>query len=104
MRVFQRVQIDLASLGHRPNQNPFNKRQIWIFFKVFLYLFLLCAYLFREPKTPKEYMNSIFITTAAFLVTTARLSTLFINDIIFDYIDRIEKTIDGSKFNFYVFK
>lgn len=104
MKVFQRVQINLASLGHGPSQNPFNGRQLWIFVKVFLYLFLLCAYLVREPKTPKEYMNSIFITTAAFLVTMARLSTLFMNDTIFDFIDRIEKTINGSKLNFYVFK
>lgn len=103
MKIFQQVKANLASLGHRPNQSPFNKKQLWIFVKVLLYLILLCAYLVREPSTPKEYMNSIFITTAAFLVSIARLSTLFLNETIFDFIGMTEETINGSQLYSYVF-
>lgn len=97
IEVFQQVQINLASLGHQSNQSPFNKIQLWIFIRVLLYLFFLCAYLVLEPNTPKEYMNSILITSAAISITIARVSTLFENDTIFDFIDGIGKTINGSE-------
>lgn len=97
MKIFEHVRLNLASLGYRPNQSPFNKTQLWTYIKVFLNLFSLCAYIFRGPSTPKEYVDSIFMTAATILFLIARVSTLFKNDTIFLSIDSIEKTINGSE-------
>lgn len=100
LKTFQQVQVYLASLGHRPNQSPFNKTQLWIFAKTFLNLFLLFVYLVRESHTPKELMDSMFMLTGVFLIAIIRVSTLFKNETIFMYIDRVEETINESKLNF----
>lgn len=97
MKTFQRVQIHLASLGYRRNQSPFNTTQLWIFIKVFLYQFSLCAYLAREPNAPKEFMASILITAGMSLHIIARVDTLLKNGTIFKFIDTVEKTFNGSE-------
>lgn len=99
MKAFQQVRMNLASLGFRPNQSPFNKTQLWTYVKVFLSLLLLCLYLVREANTPKEYMDSIFMTAATFFILIGRVSTLLQNATIFDLIDSIEKVITGSELN-----
>lgn len=98
MKLCQQVRISLALLGFRPNQSPFNKTQLWIFFKISTNLFSLCVYLAREPNTTKEYMDSIFMTTVIFLINVVRASTLFKNDIIFRYIDSVEETLNESEY------
>lgn len=99
LEIFQRVRKYLASLGYRPNQSPFNKTQLWIFVKVSVCLFLQFAYL-REPYTPKEFMNSMYMLTTVFLIAIIRVDTLFKNAAIFAYLDKIEKTINRSELNF----
>lgn len=94
--------MQLASLGHRLNQSPFNKKQLWTFVKIFLCIFSLSVYFVQKPNTPKEYLVSIFVTTAVVLISIVRVSTLFENANIFNFIDRIESTVNGSELNFYV--
>lgn len=97
MKIFQRVQVNLASLGYRRNQSPFNTTQLWISIRFFLNLALLFAYLVCEANTPKEYVDTIFMTTGVFVINIARVSTLFKNAAIFDLIDKLEKILNGSE-------
>lgn len=100
MKILQRVQMNLASLGHPPKQSPFNRTQLWIFAKNFLSLVVLFAYLIREPKTSKEYVVSIYITSSTVLVNIARVSTLLKNETIFQFIDAVKSTLNKSELNF----
>lgn len=101
LKIFQSVQIRLASLGHRPKQSPFNKIQLRIFVKETLFLFSLCAYIVDGPHTTNEYMLSIYLTVTIFFNNIARVSSLFISALIFDFIDRMEKILNGSELKFY---
>lgn len=102
MKVFQRVQINLASLGFRPKQSAFNKTQLRIFTKVFLTKFSICAYIVYEANTTQEYMHSMYMIICTVLITVSRVSTLFKNAVIFDFIDKVEKTLNGSEPNIYI--
>lgn len=102
MKIFQRVQKNLASLGQRPNQSSFNKIQLWIFVKVFLTQFSLVTYIVRVANTTKEYTSSIFTITGFSFINIARVSTLFKNATIFDFIDITGTTLNGSELNSYV--
>lgn len=97
MKTFQRVQMNWSSLGYRRNQSPINKTQFWIFVNVFLNLFLLFVYIVREPNTPKQYMDSILVTTFPVLVTIVRVGILFKSATIFRFIDTVENTINRSE-------
>lgn len=99
LKTFKRVRAHLASLGYRPNQSPFNRTQLWVFVKTCVSLVLQFAYLVREPYTPKEFMDSMYMLTTVFLMAMVRISTVVKNAAIFAYIDRVEETINGSELN-----
>lgn len=100
MKIFQQVQMNLASLGYRRNQSPFHKLQLWICAKAVLTVCSLCIYCVREANTNREYIVTIFMIASVLLINISRLSTLFENAAIFNLIDRIENIINGSKFEF----
>lgn len=97
IKTFQRVQMSLASLGYRPNQSPFNRTHLWTFVKASLTLSSICAYIADGPHTSKEYMDSIYMATVVAVINIARAGTLFKSEAIFDFIERIEKIINGSE-------
>lgn len=103
MKTFQRLQKDLASLGYRRNGSPFNKTQLWIFVKVFVALTFQCVHVIYESNTIRLYVDSIFMIAATILILMSRVSTLFKNDAIYEFIDSIEKILNGSKLNFYLY-
>lgn len=99
MKTFQTVQKCLALEGYSANGSAFNRLQLWVGFKCTLALFAQCAYLFlRLPKTPKEYMDSIFMTTVGILVFISFVSTVFKTAKIFELINKIEMAINESEF------
>lgn len=101
MKIFQRVQTSLASLGHRRNESPFNKTQLRVMVIVVLNLFSICAYIAREPHTVKQYLDSIYMSAVAVLITIARVCILYKNATIFDFIDTVEETVNRSELNSY---
>lgn len=103
MKLLRRLQKNLASLGHSPNQSVFNKIQFWAFFKISLDLILLYAYIVREQHSSKEYIASIFIMSGVFAISIARVSILFENEIIFELIDGLKTAVNESELNVYVY-
>lgn len=97
IRTFQRGQMTLASLGHKRNESPFNKAQLWIFVKVLLTLYSHCEYIAREHNTTKKSIYSIFMIAVVCLINVARMSTLFKNATIFNLIDTAEELLNGRE-------
>lgn len=97
MKIFNTVQKHLASIGYRANQNPFNTQQLSIILMGIFATISQCIYLFFIAKTLKEFMDSILMTAANFLVFISNLSTIHKMATIFIFIDSIEKAINESK-------
>lgn len=98
MKIFQTLQMHLAFIGYAPNLRPFNKRQNWLFAKNFVCITLIYVQLLHVANSPNEYMDSIFMTVVATLVSISHISTTFQMKTLFIYIDEIEKLFNASKF------
>lgn len=103
MKILQRVQMSLASLGYRPSRSPFNETHLWTFFKASLALSSICAYTVCEAHTSKEYMDSVFMITVVVVINITRAGTICKSEVVFVFIDKLEKIMNGSKLNFYVY-
>lgn len=102
MKIFQTVQMHLASINYRPNERPFNNGILKQCLKSVLYISCQFVYLFNIADTPKEFMDSIFTTAVGVLVNVSFLSTALKMKTIFIFIDEVESTIETSKFCSYV--
>lgn len=97
MKIFQTVQKCLALEGYSANRGAFNRLQMWVGLKCILALIPPCSYLFlRLPKTPKEYMNSIFMSMAGILVFISFMSTVLKTAKIFEFINKLEEAVNTS--------
>lgn len=97
MKIFQTTQKYMSYAGFIRDQNTFNKRQSWTILKLTSFLALNYAYLFAEASTPRQYMNSIFMTTAGSLIVISHISVVLKTVSIFDSIDDLEKVINESE-------
>lgn len=98
--MFQVIQKNLAFIGYDRTQRPFNKRQIEIGVKMVLCICLYCIHLVRVAKTPREYMESIFETSATVSIFISFISTVSNMDIIFTLIEKGEALMAESKIIF----
>lgn len=98
MKFLQIVQTRLFNSGVGPTQRPFNKIQLKIIFEALSPMILLCVYLIRVANTPKEYMNAIFMISAAICLFTGFISVIFQTANLSHYIDHFEKTIEKRTF------
>lgn len=97
MKLFQSTQKSLAFGGFIKNQPAFNRTQLRMMFLSILFLGLQCIYLFHVANTPRQYMDSIFMTTVGILVFIAFVSSIFNTTAIFDLIYQFEETISKSE-------
>lgn len=97
MKIFQTTQMYLRYGGFQRDQSAFNERQWWTILKYSFFMILQYVYLFAVASTPRQYMNSIFMSTAGILIVISYLSIVFKTATIFDYIDDVEHVINGSE-------
>lgn len=98
MKLFQTTQNIMASVGVKKDQDAFDKIKFWmIMISSPLFLTLQIVFVFHEADTPRQYMDSIFMTTTGILVFISTLSIVFRTKKIFDTIADTERLINGSE-------
>lgn len=99
MKILQTVKKCLALEGYCANRGAFNRLQLWIGFKCIVGLFFQTSYLFFGlPKTPKEYMDSIFMSMVGITVFISFVSTVFKTEKIFEFMEKIEEIVNAREF------
>ena len=90
--------MNLARCLYFPNQpHLFNRKHSLL---VFLYLLIIISYfafLFFEADAVTEYVNSAYVTVAAFGAYLSFVDTSFKTNAIFELIDNIEEISKRSK-------
>lgn len=97
MKIYQTVKTNLALIGYKENLRPFNERQKWIFIIGFSTLLANYVDLLHDSNTPKEYMDSIFMSGIGTFVQISHISTTFKMETIFIFINEVEEVINASK-------
>lgn len=97
MRIAKSVLKNLASIGYRANERPFNREQLWILLDRFITIILQFMYLLVEAKTPRQYMESYFTFCVALLMYISLMSTMVEMPTMFVFIDEIEQVIHESE-------
>lgn len=62
MEIFQTIQKNMKHEGFIRDECVINKTQMWMITKRVVFLNLQFAYLFHVADTPRQYMDSIFMT------------------------------------------
>lgn len=97
MKIFQTTQEYMEYGGLIRDRAAFNIIQMWTIFKSVAFLILQFVYLVHEADTPREYMDSIFMTSAGFMIFISYMSIAIENEAIFDMIDELELAIQESE-------
>lgn len=102
MKIFQRIQRILATMGFTANQQQSNHgksnfRQMAFVAVCAVNAILLVFYISLEANTIDEYMDAIFSLTVVVGIMMAFISLIFKNDDIFTNIEFCEKTLTESK-------
>lgn len=97
MKIFQTIQKNMRHSGFIRDQNAFNKTQTLVIFKSIVFLTLQFVYLLRVANTPRQYMDSIFMSTVGFLIVISHADIAIKTAKIFDLIDAFEQTINESE-------
>lgn len=104
MKIFERVQKNLKSIGYLENQDPFNKRQLVIGLMSVLGISSIAVQLFYFADRSEAYMHGILLLTVGILVSVSRVSTVFKTATIFIFIRRFEELITQSELEFNMLK
>lgn len=118
MKIFRTFRKNVKAGGFNRDQGAFSEVQLQTIFKAFISFILQCVYLFHVANTPRQYLDSIFMTTAGeeisllsielstntllstfagFLIVISYISFVFKTTELFDFIDDFEQTINESK-------
>lgn len=101
MKLFQSTQRKFAALGVTPNQSvqthPFNGKILTTYFLYLLSCIFFFVYFFHVANNFREYVISIYMTSAT-VVVTINYTTLICHSLnIFKFIENVEKMIGTSK-------
>lgn len=97
MKIFRTTQKYMKYGGLMKDRGAFNIIQIWTFSKSITFLIMQVIYLVREADTSREYMDSIFMTSAGILIFISYADIAMQNDVLFHVIDELEKVINESE-------
>lgn len=97
MKIFQQTQKNIAYMGQIANSSPLNTRSLLVICIFGLAMFSNGVYIFHQAKTFQDYVDSISIALALFVITAYFLYTLFNKRVHDDCIREFEEIIDGSK-------
>lgn len=102
MKIFQTALKLFSSCGFTKNESAFNGRQLFLFSICVVALVFQFMYLFRVADTPKQYMDSIFMTAVGFLVFISHVGIVFKTAMMFDVLDDIEVAANYSECNCFI--
>lgn len=101
MQIWQTIRKNLEILKFDPNQTGSSTELIRqhqsCFFKSILSLISLIVYLLYVAKTIKEYMDSIFLTTAAITIFVSFTSTVFKTPELYAFLNNAEEAGNKSE-------
>lgn len=97
MKLFQTVRKNLTIIGIAEDAQSFNKRLKLISVLGASALFSVYVHLFYVAKTPKEYMNSMFIAMVGSLHVISAISIALKKKTIYSFMNEVEIVIQSSK-------
>lgn len=98
MKIFKAIERNMESGGFIRNQRAFNPTQLDHIAKAILCDISLIIYLVHESDTPRQYMESVLMTTVGIGVTTSYMSVVFNYDAVFELIDGIELDVNEREY------
>lgn len=99
MKILQSVLKDLASMGYRANQSPFNIDTLVESLKYIMFITCECVYLCRFAGAPKDLAYSVIMATIGIVIFISFISTVLKMGIIFTFINGLEQIINDSELN-----
>lgn len=97
MKILQSVQKDLAAMGYRADQKPFNNGKLTEGLKYILFIASECVYLYRFAGTTKDLAFSVIMTTIGIAIFISFISTVLKMEVIFMFINGTENSINDSE-------
>lgn len=97
MKIFQTFEKNIKAGGFARDEGAFSSVQMQTIFKVIVSLILQSVYLLRVANTPRQYLDSIFMTIAGFLIAISYINFVFKTTELLNYIDDLEQTINESE-------
>lgn len=97
MKIFRTIEMNMVFGGFIRNQSAYNRRQWCEIFKTVVAIILQLAYLFHVANTPKQFMDSIFMTTSVILIAISYNSIILKYTELFEFIDDLQQVIDKSE-------
>lgn len=101
MKLFRSTQKSFAALGITPNQcvqmHAFNGKNLTILFLYLLSCIFFFVYFFYVANNFREYVISIYMTSAAVVVAINYTTLVYHSLNVFKFIKNVEKMIDTSK-------
>lgn len=94
MKLFQTTQELMKYGGFERNRKAFNMINWSYIFLSTLFLTLLIVYAFHVAATPRQYMESIFMTVTGILIVISSTSTAIKTAEIFEIIDGFEHFVN----------
>lgn len=98
MKIFVTAKENFISMDLDANKRTFHLKQSLHILHGFTATVLQILYILFDANTPREYMNSILNSTIGILCHLAYWSVIFKTTSIYNFIDRCETIINGSRF------
>lgn len=99
IRTFETVKKSLSLTCFVQGKGRFHIGQKLRAVEAFLAFIMQILYLLIEADTIKEYMDSIYMTGAAFCTYISYMCTIFKVEVVFNCMDEIENLVNESKFS-----
>lgn len=97
MKYFQSLRTYMAILGIDSAQKPFNQKISKIFLLYTVYFALNCVFLVRETNSFRKFIDSMYMTAAAAMVTIFFAITALKMTKIFELIETMEEFSNNSE-------
>lgn len=97
MKILQTTQKNMEFGGLIRDQSAFNNTQLRTFFISAVFLTLQIVYPLHVANTPRQYLDSIFMTAAGYLIFISFMSIALKTTEVFNFIDDLEQRINDSK-------
>lgn len=97
MKIFLTAQKNMIYGGLIRNERAFNEVQLWTIFSFIASFISEFVYLIHVANTPRQSMDSIFMTTVGCLITISYISIAHRTTELIDFIDAFEQIINDSE-------
>lgn len=100
LKMFQSIKRSwkILHFNGKPSAHPFDRQHVNRTIRDSLTVILHCVYLFHGAKSIKEYINSIYMSTAAISIFLSTLNSIYKSEQVYRFFDKFEDFINASKF------